>query len=72
MTAKDFVLIECKDKVITALDLNKLLYEAGISCSAPAQLLDDLYRNAEIELAGHNPGPQKAYRIRSRWAELGG
>lgn len=70
MTAEDFVRQECQGELLTALDLNAKLYAAGVPCDAPAQVLENLYRNGEIELAGTNPGrkPVKVYRIRSRWA----
>ena len=65
--AADYVRNNCQNMMLTALDLNKLLYDAGIKCSAPAQVLEALYRNGEIALAGTNPGPVKVYRIQSQW-----
>ena len=67
--AADYVRNNCQNTMLTALDLNKLLYDAGITCSSPAKLLEDLYRNGEIALAGTNPGPQRVYRIQSQWKD---
>ena len=65
--AADYVRNNCQNMMLTALDLNKLLYDAGIKCSAPAQVLEALYRNGEIVLVGMNPGSVKVYRIQSQW-----
>jgi len=61
--AANYVRNNCQNMTLTALDLNKLLYDAGIKCSAPAQVLEALYRNGEIALAGTNPGGQNFKKI---------
>ena len=67
--AANYVRKWLKGQTLTALDLNLLLHDAGVSCYAPAQLLEELYRNGEVELVGTNPGlrPQKVYRVASQW-----